>query len=495
MTIYGIIKCLKLIVQCFILLLQVSVLSNRKSKYHISIYTPYVFILVLAIPLVGLSLVRMLHVNNSLASVVELERTHKSCLKNIHNFMKASDLLTTQMWQYVSTQKRSHMDQYWEEVNVTRTRDVSLRELLELNINPQERAAAIAAKNESDSLINGERWAMRMTAEGAGMPISEMPKEVASVQLMPTDAALTPAEKIRKSIEYAFGEEYNRQKQQIVTQVDDFNYGINKDFTESSLSKLNEFQRGMRIMGYTQFIMLILLLLGFISFLFLILIPVLRYLRVINKLDGAADIQLTPSGSREMYHFARVLNKMYRQLLHRNRELAMLSRMDYLTRIPNRATITEYLEAELKKGTNNIGILMIDIDSFKSFNDNYGHMIGDRVLVILAEYLAILVPEKESLVGRLCGAEFVFIMPNTSSSTLDALACRILREVPTLNFNNKIVGHVKDNITVSIGSCIVNSGDELTFAQSIHRANKALYHSKGKGKNCHTSYESIYGKH
>lgn len=481
--------------QCFILLLQVSVLSNRKSKYHISIYTPYVFILVLAISLVGLSLVRMLHVNNSLASVVELERTRKSCLKNIHNFMKASDLLTTQMWQYVSTQKRSHMDQYWEEVNVTRTRDVSLRELLELNINPQERAAAIAAKNESDSLINGERWAMRMTAEGAGMPISEMPKEVASVQLMSTDAALTPAEKIRKSIEYAFGEEYNRQKQQIVTQVDDFNYGINKDFTESSLSKLNEFQRGMRIMGYTQFIMLILLLLGFISFLFLILIPVLRYLRVINKLDGAADIQLTPSGSREMYHFARVLNKMYRQLLHRNRELAMLSRMDYLTRIPNRATITEYLEAELKKGTNNIGILMIDIDSFKSFNDNYGHMIGDRVLVILAEYLAILVPEKESLVGRLCGAEFVFIMPNTSSSTLDALACRILREVPTLNFNNKIVGHVKDNITVSIGSCIVNSGDELTFAQSIHRANKALYHSKGKGKNCHTSYESIYGKH
>lgn len=102
--------------------------------------------------------------------------------------------------------------------------------------------------------------------------------------------------------------------------------------------------------------------------------PFNRYLTSLRKIEKGAPALLTPEGSREMRGFALVFNKIYNEWQAQNRRLTELNAMDYLTGLPNRRSLEEYLEKAIARGSGNLGVVMADIDAFKSFNDAYGHM-------------------------------------------------------------------------------------------------------------------------
>ncbi|GIT97588.1 diguanylate cyclase [Sulfurovum sp. TSL1] len=154
-----------------------------------------------------------------------------------------------------------------------------------------------------------------------------------------------------------------------------------------------------------------------------------------------------------------------------------LSLTDTLTGICNRLYLDQFLEEEIQRSQrygNDLSIILIDIDDFKSVNDQYGHIIGDKVLVDL---VAIILPmiRKTDVFGRWGGEEFLIICTETDLNSALEVAESIRSKVDANNF--KTVG----NKTVSMGVTAFSPND--TIVSIISRADKALYRAKMNGKN------------
>ena len=164
----------------------------------------------------------------------------------------------------------------------------------------------------------------------------------------------------------------------------------------------------------------------------------------------------------------------------RIKELEDMAFLDNLTRLANRNYIQKELIVrfeEQKRFGALFGILFIDIDHFKRFNDAYGHDVGDRVLRFVADTMV-----KNSrpfdLFGRWGGEEFIGILRNVNDQQLEQLGnrLRILIESSYILLEND-----KLDITISIGATLIHAGD--TLEALMKRADTLLYKSKEAGRN------------
>jgi len=132
-----------------------------------------------------------------------------------------------------------------------------------------------------------------------------------------------------------------------------------------------------------------------------------------------------------------------------------------------------------------LSLLLMDIDKFKSFNDTYGHQIGDLVLKVIAKALTHSVRSTD-LAARYGGEEFVVVLPETDeeNSMLMAERIRATIEATPIPTERGIL-----SVTVSIGSATRGSGS-VTQEQLIKCADSAMYQSKKSGRNRTTAYLS-----
>jgi len=162
------------------------------------------------------------------------------------------------------------------------------------------------------------------------------------------------------------------------------------------------------------------------------------------------------------------------------RELEKLALLDNLTQLANRSHIEKELldRFEEKKRYNMLfGILFMDIDHFKRFNDTYGHDVGDDVLKFVARTL-VSNARPFDLYGRWGGEEFIGIIRNIQRNDLILVGNRIRSMIE----NSYIVhNNEKLNVTVSIGAAIVHDDD--TMDSVIKRADTLMYMSKKAGRN------------
>lgn len=169
--------------------------------------------------------------------------------------------------------------------------------------------------------------------------------------------------------------------------------------------------------------------------------------------------------------------KMAESLEAKQTELERLYRQDQLTKTWNRYRITEFIDLELSRfnrSQQSFGLLMIDLDNFKTINDQYGHSEGDKVLVATSTLINGFIRNTD-LFGRWGGEEFVLVSVNTDEVSLMMLAEKIREMVDTHDFG------LRENITVSIGAAMVHPKD--TILSLVDRADEALYVSKRQGKN------------
>ncbi len=181
-------------------------------------------------------------------------------------------------------------------------------------------------------------------------------------------------------------------------------------------------------------------------------------------------------------------------LSYEKKKIQELSLEDTLTGVANRRKFEEFLSREwerAKRLKRPLSLLMIDIDSFKKFNDRLGHLEGDRALKEVAQAIRRCVRDKMDLVARYGGEEFTVILPETDLNGAYKVAQRILRAVEDLNIKHPD-SEVSDRLTVSVGvASLMPSDDSFNKEDLVKRADEALYRAKERGKNRAEKFTSV----
>ncbi|WP_108060862.1 GGDEF domain-containing protein [Poseidonibacter lekithochrous] len=171
------------------------------------------------------------------------------------------------------------------------------------------------------------------------------------------------------------------------------------------------------------------------------------------------------------------VNELKEELEEKNKELKRIAITDKLTNIYNRVKLDSKMEAEMNRAQrfgHGFSIIIIDIDYFKEVNDNYGHQIGDCVLIEMAGLLKSHVRNTDTL-GRWGGEEFLIICPETKEEGVLKLANNLQKTIEENTFST--IG----SKTASFGITTYINGDNTN--SMLKRADDALYKAKTTGRN------------
>lgn len=184
------------------------------------------------------------------------------------------------------------------------------------------------------------------------------------------------------------------------------------------------------------------------------------------------------------FGFIAMLNERMAELLEHS------AGHDWLTNTLTRGHLEKSAEAQTLKTIKlkqSQAMLLMDLDNFKSINDTYGHLFGDKVIQAFADLIKDNAREID-LIGRYGGEEFCILMPNATETEALILAERIRQkfESSPINLNDE-----KINCTVSIGICDSNS-IKAQFSTMFSAADESLYAAKNAGRNTIVAYSSLH---
>ena len=178
-------------------------------------------------------------------------------------------------------------------------------------------------------------------------------------------------------------------------------------------------------------------------------------------------------------NMAKVLRKReWAKSAEKDKRIAKLEKdsiIDELTGVLNRRGLDKSLKDLKTKHSKNIVFYMIDIDFFKSFNDEHGHDTGDRALKFTSEKL-IGITRPGDIVARYGGEEFILVLPNApQGEDLENISSRLVQIFNESKFEENL------SLTISVG--IAKHKPRENFLSAISRADKALYEAKKGGRN------------
>ena len=178
------------------------------------------------------------------------------------------------------------------------------------------------------------------------------------------------------------------------------------------------------------------------------------------------------------------LEDMRSLLLDANRQLDQLSRLDALTAIPNRRALDTWLSNEwaiAQRQKHKVALIMLDIDYFKRYNDNYGHVMGDACLQRVAKVLSESLHRTTDFCARYGGEEFVVMLHDTELDGAEVVAQRLLEAIDDLK-----IAHEKSSVapylTISLGVASLQPHPDSLPQALIQLADQALYQAKSGGR-------------
>lgn len=189
--------------------------------------------------------------------------------------------------------------------------------------------------------------------------------------------------------------------------------------------------------------------------------------------EKEAELKLLQERLKSMEHETQYIRKRLKE--ERSKALT-----DVLTGLPNREAYDERLELELerwKRYRKPATLVVADIDHFKSVNDDYGHLAGDKVLQIMAKEIQRRI-RKTDFVARYGGEEFVIILPETDINVAKTVIDKTREMISRLPF------HFRDeNIQITMSFGMTEFEGELAHSGLFDRADKALYNAKKNNRN------------
>ncbi len=214
----------------------------------------------------------------------------------------------------------------------------------------------------------------------------------------------------------------------------------------------------------------------------------------VSELDGVPDDYVKKMSSvvkeydrllRQLRRVTKLTDKTTDKLNSDRLVLLDKVHIDPLTNVYNRRYLESSLEAIMKSLTltdGHLAILMLDIDYFKKYNDTYGHGMGDKCLVKVANAIKSSIERPGDFVARYGGEEFTIVLPNTNLRGGVTIAKKIMQNLANLHITHE-ASEICQYVTASIGITSSAIDEETTSKDIFLLADKALYKAKADGRN------------
>ncbi len=220
------------------------------------------------------------------------------------------------------------------------------------------------------------------------------------------------------------------------------------------------------------------------------LVPITKIFKQINnmKRSGEVDHLIQESHITEISAFINSFNKLVDKTKQYQKELIADSNTDGLTGIHNRKHFDDEFDKTWRISSRNespISIIMIDIDYFKKYNDEYGHQQGDEALKQVAKALHRSTRRAEDTLARYGGEEFVILLHAKNTQQLENSLSELLKSIEHLKIEH-IKSSASANLSISIGACFIDNPGSWMINQkkfALKKADDALYEAKNNGRN------------
>lgn len=202
-------------------------------------------------------------------------------------------------------------------------------------------------------------------------------------------------------------------------------------------------------------------------------------------------IKISDNYQLELIEAKDKLKKEIEERKKAEKELKEISTRDQLTGLYNRREFEKTIKKEWRNSIRKaapISIIMIDIDNFKEFNDNYGHLAGDNCLQKVSKVMQNTLKRPRDFVARYGGEEFVAVLPDTDKEGASHVAEELRKNIENAKIPHKY-SSVSDFVTVSLGAATTNQADLLVYEELLDEADSALYKAKENGRNRYISVE------
>jgi diguanylate cyclase (GGDEF)-like protein len=208
--------------------------------------------------------------------------------------------------------------------------------------------------------------------------------------------------------------------------------------------------------------------------------------------DGNFDIHLTPAGSPELRHVVESFDRMAKSVLAAQERVRQMAFYDQLTNLPNRRLLEDRLGQLIAKSQRDglrMALLFLDLDHFKSVNDEFGHEVGDWLLRTVAQGIQACL-RKSDTVARIGGDEFVVLLPEAG----DADTAKGVAENIRLALNAPFITETGANLNVTVSIGVVLYPEHADNMHDLIRlGDQAMYRAKSAGRNTVEVYSPAAG--
>ena len=203
-----------------------------------------------------------------------------------------------------------------------------------------------------------------------------------------------------------------------------------------------------------------------------------------NEIIESKIMQLAVTNERLSNEISKRI-ELQAHLEQANKKLEHLSYVDELTEIPNRRIFNKVIKEQWNRCLQEamtLSVILLDIDYFKNYNDNYGHLQGDECLRKVAKALEGSIKNPFDFIGRFGGEEFGIILPETDYEYSVSIAEQMRISVEALQINHEY-SSVSRYITISLGVATVLPQKHMHYNELIYASDKQLYRAKQEGRN------------
>ncbi len=391
------------------------------------------------------------------------------CERAAKQLQDGSDYLTEQVRLYAMSGKQVYVDRYFTEAQVTKRRDIALQTLSKYFEGTDAMDALQRAMDGSRHLMETEYYSMKLIAVANHLDMADFPEEIQHVQLTEEDSAMLAAVKTEKARRIVFDQAYQDQRSAIIDSI--------SNCTDKLIFQIRQKQGRATAIFFDMYVKLII---GIVvmTVLMLVICLIMRKLVVRPLACFEKSIEkgekLPLMGAFELQDLADLYNKIFQE----NEETQMLIRHqaehDALTDLLNRGSFEKILRI-YETGPSPFALILVDVDTFKSVNDTYGHAVGDAILKQVSSCLKKAFRSID-YVCRIGGDEFAVIMVDMTTD----LKYTIEDKIAAANEQLKAGENGLPSVSLSVGAAF---SDRKNPGESLFKdADKALYYVKEHGR-------------
>lgn len=253
------------------------------------------------------------------------------------------------------------------------------------------------------------------------------------------------------------------------------NSGLKRITEDGTIDKIMEQWQGKRVIYLTEDYFQVFYLRTVSLFFLLVALVAIYFVRRYQKLSKKFEVSVNER-TKELHH----ANEMLKAA---NLKLEQISMIDSLTSIGNRRAFDIAYDRAWRicaRERMPLALIMIDADNFKPYNDTYGHLSGDQILIRIAEVIKGVIKRPGDLAARYGGDEFVVMLMSTTAKGATVVAEEIRTRIEELGIENREIANV---ITVSLGVASVVPDNKMSPDELVDAADRALYRAKEEGRN------------